>query len=125
MPVADTGVKSRRTVDAPSLHALIGCLRFDRIVLEEVASMPRDGAVGAFAFGRSFGKIEALIAAWPHVYVKPAKWKGVLCVPADGDAARRIASRLMPGSSHLWPLKKHHGRAEAALIAYYGVKHVQ
>jgi hypothetical protein len=29
----------------------------------------------------------------------------------------------MPGFSRLWPLVKHDGRAEAALIAYYGVTH--
>ena len=54
--------------------------------------------------------------------VAPQKWKRALAVPADKDGARARASVLLPKHSGHWPLKKHDGRAEAALIALYGAK---
>jgi hypothetical protein len=41
-------------------------------------------------------------------------------VPAEKDGARARASQLLPQHAGHWPLKKHDGRAEAALIALYG-----
>jgi hypothetical protein len=49
-------------------------------------------------------------------------WKKALGVPADKDGARARASQLMPENAWLWPLVKHDGRAEAALIAYWGIR---
>ncbi|MDP2619885.1 MAG: hypothetical protein Q8P46_06865 [Hyphomicrobiales bacterium] len=133
MPVLQAeGARGRRIVDGP---ALIRLLRRERVffsacnfraVLESVRSMPRDGHVGAFSFGRSFGTIETALAAVevPFVPVRPQVWKKALSVPASKDGARAAASRLLPSGASMWPLKKHDGRAEAALIAYYGVRHV-
>jgi hypothetical protein len=39
---------------------------------------------------------------------------------AGGNGARARATQLLPAAAHRWPLVKHDGRAEAALIAYYG-----
>lgn len=122
------GKKGRRIIDGPALLRLLGELakRYSAqglaAVLEEVRSMPRDGHVGAFAFGRGFGTIETALAACaiPFAAVRPQVWKKALGVTADKDQARAIASRLMPEGAALWPLKKHDGRAEAALIALYG-----
>jgi hypothetical protein len=52
--------------------------------------------------------------------VPPRRWKSALQVPASKDAARFRASQLLPQAAHLWPLKKHDGRAEAALLAVFG-----
>jgi crossover junction endodeoxyribonuclease RuvC len=86
--------------------------------------MPRDGHVGAFAFGRGFGIIETALAAadLPFSCVRPQVWKKRLGVTADKDQARQRATQLLPRGASLWPLKKHDGRAEAALIALYGLK---
>jgi hypothetical protein len=43
-----------------------------------------------------------------------------LRVPAEKDGARARASQLIPAGASWWPLVKHDGRAEAALIALYG-----
>jgi hypothetical protein len=43
-------------------------------------------------------------------------------VPKAKDAARARASQLLPQAAHQWPLKKHDGRAESALIALYGAR---
>ena len=57
----------------------------------------------------------------PLTMVAPLKWKRALGVPADKDGARARASQLLPAHAGLWCRVKDDGRAEAALIAYYGV----
>lgn len=83
-------------------------------------------ASAAFAFGRTTGAMECALAAFeiPTHFVAPGKWKRDMSVPADKDGARLVASRLMPYGAAQWPLKKHDGRAEAALLALYGLQHV-
>jgi crossover junction endodeoxyribonuclease RuvC len=129
--LAAEGVKGRRIVDGPALLGLLSALRTRagraypcEAVLEKVQSQPRDGHVGAFSFGRSFGTIETALAACaiPFRTVRPNVWKARLGVLADKDHARHIASQLLPSGAAFWPLKKHDGRAEAALLAYYGTK---
>ncbi|MBC7907617.1 MAG: hypothetical protein H7Y60_12860 [Rhodospirillaceae bacterium] len=44
----------------------------------------------------------------------------LLALPADKDGARARASQLLPAHAGLWCRAKYDGRAEAALIAYYG-----
>lgn len=122
--LAAEGSKSRRIVDGPALIRLLRKLARPGLsaVLEEVRSMPRDGHVGAFAFGRSYGIIETALAAAgiPFRTVRPQVWKKSLGVLADKDQARQRATQLIPQGGKFWPLKKHDGRAEAALIAEYG-----
>jgi crossover junction endodeoxyribonuclease RuvC len=88
--------------------------------------MPRDGHVGAFSFGRSYGIIETALAAAqiPFRTVRPQVWKKAMGVLADKDQARQMATQLIPSGAEFWPLKKHDGRAEAALIAQYGRQHL-
>lgn len=52
----------------------------------------------------------------------PQTWKKVLGVPGEKDGARARANQLMPEFADQWPLKKHDGRAEAALIVQYGMQ---
>lgn len=92
--------------------------------LEQVGTRPGEGAVGAFSFGRTYGLIRGICTAnfLPINDVTPQKWKGGLGILADKDHARKRASEMLPRSAHLWPLKKHADRAEAALIAIYGAR---
>lgn len=93
--------------------------------VELVGTMPGQGISSAFSFGFGCGVIEGCIAAHeiPLTYVTPQKWKKYLQCPKDKDASRQRASQLMPQWAENWPLKKHDGRAEASLIAYYGRKY--
>ena len=43
-----------------------------------------------------------------------------LCVPADKDMARGIATELYPHASSQWKLKCEDGVAESTLIAHWG-----
>lgn len=86
------------------------------------------GAQSAFNFGRTYGLIRGICAAnfLPIMDVTPGVWKRSLGVPGKvsggDDAGRMRASQLMPRHAGLWTLKKHHGRADAALIALYAAR---
>ena len=92
-------------------------------VIEQVGTMPSQGVTSAFNFGFTTGALHGIIAACgiPIRTVPPQVWKrkfGLL--GQDKDASRGEASRRCPQHAHLWPLKKHDGRAEAVLLAIYG-----
>ncbi len=122
MPILKTNGKT--TVDIHQLVNIIPNGGITHAYIEQVAARPGQGVVSMFSFGKTYGIILGVLAAKgiPITYVTPGKWKKDLGVQADKDAARARASELMPQHAHLWPLKKHDGRAEAALIAYWGSK---
>lgn len=123
MPTLDLvrGGKKKREIDEIALADILEDLH-GKVFLEKVGAMPGQGVSSMFSFGQSYGVIRGIIAAYQmqRELVPPATWKAKLKVRKGKDAARLRASELMPKYSGLWPLKKHDGRAEAALIAYYG-----
>ncbi|MGE5548417.1 MAG: hypothetical protein ACM33T_16045 [Solirubrobacterales bacterium] len=90
--------------------------------VEAVGAMPGQGVSSVFAFGKVFGLVLGILAAnfIPHTLVPPQRWKRTLGVPADKDGARARASQLLPAHAGLWCRAKDDGRAEAALLAYFG-----
>jgi crossover junction endodeoxyribonuclease RuvC len=101
------------------------------VYLERVQSSPQMGVTSAFQFGRGYGAVEGVIAAfgWPIEYVTPKKWKNALKVPVEKDDARARACQLLPRDAEHWTPQRlvmnqpqASGRAEAALIALYGVR---
>jgi len=125
MPTTQTD-KGRRRIDAVALallvRSMVGVLNPDVAVIELVGPMPRDGSAGSFWFGKAAGVAEGVLAGlgMSVVSVSPQVWKRRLDCPAIKDGARERASRLFPGGDRRWPLKKHDGRAEAAMIALWG-----
>jgi crossover junction endodeoxyribonuclease RuvC len=123
--VLSRGGKNKREIDMYNLANLIrNPVPIDHAFVEQVGSMPGQGVSSVFAFGKSYGIVLGVLAALgiPMTLVSPRKWKAALGVPAAKDGARARASQLMPGSAVHWPLVKHSDRAEAALIALYGVR---
>jgi crossover junction endodeoxyribonuclease RuvC len=94
----------------------------DHVYLEEVATRPGEGAVGAFSFGRAFGQIEGVLAALdiPYSLVRPNAWKKKLRLPADKGSTRTRACQLWPGAAERFKLVKNDGRADACMIGLYG-----
>ena len=90
--------------------------------IERQQAYPGQGVSTSFQTGRGFGIVLGAVGAmsWPCEVISAAKWKAGLKVTKDKDGARARASQLMPEMAGEWRLKKHHGRAEAALMAYYG-----
>lgn len=124
IPVLTIGTK--RQIDEYALARLIDSLssRIGCVWLEQVGTRPGEGAVGAFSFGKGYGLIRGICAANFLTIndVTPQVWKRALRVSGDKDESRARASALFPRFGQLWPLKKHDGRAEAAMIALYGAQ---
>lgn len=121
----ESHMRTRSSVDLFALAVMLDAAAKDTpvlAVLEQVGVMPHDGGVQAFGFGASYGGVKGVMAGLflRVLEVRPAKWKKLLEVPADKDMARARASALFPRGSAQWPLKKHDGRAEAALLTLYG-----
>lgn len=93
-----------------------------RAFIERAQAMPKQGVASTFNYGMTYGMLLAGLAAAeiPYEEVSAAKWKRALRISKEKDVARRRASELMPQGASCWPLKKHHNRAEAALIAWWG-----
>jgi crossover junction endodeoxyribonuclease RuvC len=97
------------------------------VTVERVHAMPKQGVTSSFSFGMSFGALVQAVASagLPVTLIPPATWKTVYGLRGgreNKDLSRQKASQMFPGSAHLWPLKKHEGRAEAVLLAHYGSK---
>jgi crossover junction endodeoxyribonuclease RuvC len=116
----------RKFIDEAQLFRAVASwgLLADWLYLEQVGGMPNQGAAGAFKFGRGVGVIigAAIAFSLAREEVHPNVWKSALKVPADKRAARNRACELLPEYAGLWPLQKHDGRAEAAMLAVYGHK---
>ena len=117
----------RATLDLYQLGVFISTLssRLRVAVVEDVHAMPKQGVSSTFSFGFSAGAVQGVVATLmaPIALVRPAIWKRALGLNGDKDASRRKASMMFPYAANNWPLKKHDGRAEAALIAWYGARY--
>lgn len=90
--------------------------------IEKVGAMPGQGVSSMFQFGRGVGMIEGVIAAegLSLNYVTPQAWQKAVGVRGGKDGSRLRAVELFPKYANLFARKKDDGRAEAALIAWYG-----
>ena len=93
-----------------------------RAAIEEVHAMPKQGVASTFAFGRSFGHLEALMLAAGIAFerVQPRAWQGDLGLlrrnrdeskTAKKNRHKALAQELFPG------VKVTHATADALLIA--------
>ena len=135
MPVAETkrNGKVKNELDLARLADLLYNPAMDaHAFVERVGAMPGQGVSSMFSFGKSYGAILGILAAFqiPVTFVEPRVWKSKLKVRGGKVGALLHASELMPRWSHLWTPKRGEmnkeqaiGRADAALIAYYGQHH--
>lgn len=121
-PVAMVG-KKREYVAVRMVELLRPYAENSVAALESVHSMPKQGVASAFNLGRGLGLWIGILAALGIScdMVPPQRWKGVMMdgMGKEKDAARLRAMQLFPAASDHLALKKHHGRAEALLIAEY------
>jgi crossover junction endodeoxyribonuclease RuvC len=129
LPTMGNGKQASRVkqqVNAGALSRRLRTFELDRTgalaYVEQQAARPKQGVAGMFSLGHSLGTVQAVLASLglPFLMVQPREWKTWYKLQhADKDASRTLASRLFP-TMELY-LKKHHNRAEALLIAGYGV----
>lgn len=124
-PVLSIGKKIK--FNASKMAALLlkyqktnSCLQ---VGLEKIHSMPGQGVASTFTFGEGFGVWIGILAALsiPHQLINPQTWKTSMMQgeAKTKDASRLVAMRLFPQVSDRLQLKKHHGRADALLIAEF------
>lgn len=89
--------------------------------LESVHSMPEQGVASAFKFGRGLGIWQGILESQGITYqmIPPQRWKKNMM---DGMGKEKHASII--AAQRLFPvadihLAKHHGRADALLLAEY------
>jgi hypothetical protein len=115
------------------VYDMPGTIEEKRAILSEIGSVrcawiekpffPRMiGIKNAVTIAQAYGEMKACLfyAGVPTNEVPPAAWKKHFSLSTDKDASRAYASSVFPDQSDLWARKKDDGRAEAALIAYYG-----
>jgi crossover junction endodeoxyribonuclease RuvC len=91
--------------------------------IEMVGAMPGQGVSSMFKFGQVYGAALATLATLqiPYQTVTPPVWKrSFRLVGCDKDESRSRALELFPQCIEHLRLKKHHGRADALLIAQWG-----
>ena len=128
--------KRKNVLDAYAMVRILRDINFKaavahmevQVAIEKVQAMPGGGertmgATSAFSFGMGFGLWLGILAALeiPHQQVHPATWKARVMsgMGKEKDASRQIAMQHYPKAAKDLSLKKHHGRADAAMIARF------
>ena len=123
MPVLP-GPKGKTELDLRGLAGLLMPMDQDKrhiAAVERVSAMSGQGVSSVFRFGQSFGAIQMAVSAHGYEvhYPAPSQWKKHFGLSSDKDTSRLMAMQRFPDASKLFSLKKHDGRAEAALLALY------
>ena len=100
-----------------------------RCVVEKVGAMPGNGSVSMFNFGRSYGFILGVLAAFniPFQTVAPREWKKEFGLNSDKAKSIEVCHRLFPELD----LRRTErcrtdsdGKAESALLAEWCRRHM-
>lgn len=88
--------------------------------IEQAQAMPQQGVTSTFHYGVSYGILLGILAALalPYTEVRPGRWKRAMGLSHDKEQARLRAMQLFPHVD--LHLRKHHGRAEALLLGWWG-----
>jgi crossover junction endodeoxyribonuclease RuvC len=93
-------------------------------LIEKVGARPGQGVTSMFNFGKSYGALMGILSALriPYTEITPQSWKKVMMAgqPKEKDASRYVAQQLFPDQD--LSRKKDHGRADALLLAEYGIR---
>jgi crossover junction endodeoxyribonuclease RuvC len=124
---------SKRQLDAEALaiylEMYVGRISF--AVVEDVSAMTYtdaegrvrgQGAAASFSFGFSAGVIEGSLAALGITIkkVRPAVWKTLLGLGSSKSDSISLAKKKFPDHLESFKRQKDDGRAEAALLAWFG-----
>lgn len=94
-------------------------------VFEDVGVMSGvEGRVSMFNFGKSTGAVIGALGVLgvPIHFVRPAVWKMLSGLTHEKAESRTLAQKTFPTSANLFSRAKDDGRAEAALLAAFGVQ---
>jgi len=94
----------------------------DICVIEKVHAMPKQGVTSSFNFGFNAGVVQGMAYAFglPVVLTPPNSWKHALKLSSDKKESLVKARETFRDFDHYFTRAKDDGRAEAALLAWYG-----
>jgi hypothetical protein len=111
-------------IDAVTFAHALADMKVERVVVENVHSMPKQGLSSTFKFGMAVGIIHGVAGALrlPLTLVAPTQWKSFHGIKGkDKEPSRQAAIRKWPEHARRLDRKKDSDRAEALLIGdwYY------
>lgn len=116
----------KKIVDGFSLANWMGLFakNIKFVVFEKVHSMPNMSSQSTFTFGKTTGMVIGIIESYgiPIHYVDPSVWKSGYGLSKDKNKSRHLAMQLFPDKKSSLEKAKDHGRAEAVLLANYGMR---
>lgn len=91
--------------------------------VEKVGARPGQGVSSCFAFGEAYGLVRGVLAGLciPTYTVTPTVWKKALKLDSGKKSSRLMAMDQWPEDAGVFKRVKDDGRAEAALLAMYGL----
>jgi len=115
--------KTRAELDLHTLRERIVGQAIAHCYLEQIAARPGQGVVSMFRFGQSAGGVYGLLIGLqlPVSFVPPQRWQKHHGVGPSPDAARQRAVQLYPQIASLLMKKRDQHRADAVLIAAFGL----
>lgn len=121
-----TGLGKQRQIDGVMLADRLRNLPIEKAVVEVVHAMPKQGVSSTFRFGYAAGQVRGVLEALsiPILWATARQWKGSLGLSSDKKDSVAMACEAWPERAVLFSRAKDHGRAEASLIARYGVPYV-
>lgn len=119
-------LRGKQLVDRYALAGLLRAAHLKLAVVEAVGPRKGEGPAGAFSFGRGLGHVEGVLAGLgiPVLPAEPGVWKGSMGLSSDKALSRQRAQIIFREHEMKFMGKSDaaHGRAEAALLAYYGAR---
>src|SRR4249920_774998 len=102
-------------IDSTAFAHALEDMRVERLVVENVHAMPKQGVSSTFKFGMGVGIIHGVAGALrlPLTLVPPTQWKSFHCLPpgSNKEASRQLAIRNWPGHNQHLDRKKDADRA--------------
>lgn len=119
---------------ATTLYEAIQKYKPYQVFLEKAQTIPKQGIMSAFTYGCGFGEITGVLAVTntSHIMFHPRIWQAKMFIGVPPHHApkfkastvfRRIFPKVVPLIANKSG-KLHDGVVDAALIGYYGTKHL-
>lgn len=122
--VHDMPKTTAKQIDIPAISFVIEALSpfISFAVIEQVASMPKQGVASTFLFGFCTGVVHGVVNAHgiAAYLVRPAIWKNLMHLSRDKNDSLVLARKKFPNHLEKFAREKDDGRAEAALLAVFG-----
>jgi crossover junction endodeoxyribonuclease RuvC len=118
MPLLE--VPGKRLVNGRGINSWLRTYEPHAAVVEQVGARPGQGVTSMFTFGRALGTVEGVIqaAGVPLFRVTPQVWQRAAGALGVKDPRGRCVE-LIPQAESVLRLKKHVGRADALLMAFW------